>query len=121
LFQNSNPGPAQVCLSDTSVEATICDFVSFLKTHFSQNIARDARAFKKLVLYLIRQELPLRRGRPNNPQIDAAVQLVDQGRSIKEVLRRQIQDFDRLDTYGRYLAEKGLRAAIARRRRIGTH
>ena len=36
------------------------------------------------------------------------------------MLRLQIPGFERLDTYGRYLAEKGLRAAIARRRKRTT-
>jgi hypothetical protein len=46
--------------------------------------------------------------------------LVQQGRTVKEVLRIQVRDFGRLDTYGRYLAEKGLRAALARRMRDAT-
>jgi len=117
LFHNSNPGSAQVCLSRTSVDAAVCDFASFLKIHFSDNITADPRAFKKIVLHLIRRELPPRRGRPNDPQIDAAVRLVQQGKTVKDVLRLQIPGFDRLDTYGRYLAEKGLRTAIARRRK----
>jgi len=37
--------------------------------------------------------------------------------TIKNVLRMQIAVYDRLDTYGRYLAEKALRAALARQRR----
>ena len=116
LYQNSNAGPAQVCLSNTSVEAAVHDFASFLKIHFSNNLTADPRAFKKIVLRLVRRELPPKRGRPNDPQIDAAFRLVQQGRTVKEVLRLQIPRFDRLDTYGRYLAEKGIRAAIARRR-----
>jgi hypothetical protein len=43
--------------------------------------------------------------------------MIQQGKSIKEILRCQIPDFQQMDTYGRYLAEKGLRTAIARRRR----
>jgi predicted oxidoreductase len=37
--------------------------------------------------------------------------------AVKEILRLQTRGFDKLDTYGRYLAEKGLRTAIARRRK----
>ncbi len=40
-----------------------------------------------------------------------------EGKTVKDVLRLQIHDFDKMDTYGCYLAEKGLRAAIARRRK----
>jgi predicted oxidoreductase len=43
--------------------------------------------------------------------------MLEQGKSIKEILRLQTRGFDKLDTYGRYLAEKGLRTAIARRRK----
>jgi hypothetical protein len=32
-------------------------------------------------------------------------------------LHEQVRGFDQLDTYGRYLAEKALRQAVARRRR----
>ena len=115
LFQNSNPGPAEICLSNASGEAAVCDFASLLKFHYADNIAADPRAFKKIVLRLVRRELPPRRGRPNDPQIDSAVQLVQQGKTVKQVLPLQIPGFDKLDTYGRYLAEKGLRAAITRR------
>jgi hypothetical protein len=87
----------------------------YLKTRFAREIARDARGFKQLVLRLIRRELPPRRGRPNDPGIDAVVRMAEQGKTIKEILRSQIHDFDRMDTYGRYLAEKGLRTAIERR------
>ena len=120
LFQKSNSGPVEVCLSHTSAEAAAREFASFLRTHFAQEIARDAKAFKKCVLRWIRRELPPRRGRPNDPRIDAAVRMVQQGRSVKDVLRLQIPEFDSLDTYGGYLAEKGLRTAITRRLRRTT-
>jgi predicted oxidoreductase len=41
----------------------------------------------------------------------------EQGKSVQEILRLQTRGFDKLDTYGRYLAEKGLRSAITRRRK----
>ena len=59
----------------------------------------------------------LRRGRPNDPRIDAAVRMHEQGKSIKEILRLQTRNFDKVDTYGRYLAEKGLQTAVTRRRK----
>jgi hypothetical protein len=116
LFQNSNSGPVEVCLSRTSAEDAVYEFVSFLKTHFAENIVADPRRFKKMVLHLVRKGLPPKRGRPKDPRIDAAVQMADQGKSTKEILRSQIHNFDRMDTYSRYLAEKGLRTAIASRR-----
>ena len=116
LFHNSNPGPAEVCLSHQSVEDSARGFASFLKVHFAQEIDRDPRTFKKIVLRLVRRGLPPRRGRPNDPRLDAAALMVAQGKSVKDVLRTQVQDFEKMDTYSRYLAEKGLRTAIARRR-----
>ena len=61
LFHNSNPGPARVCLSRTSVDAAVCEFASFLKVHFPDSISADPRAFKKIVLRLVRRELPRKR------------------------------------------------------------
>ena len=92
-------------------------FAAQLTKKFALEIALDASRFEKQVLRLVRRGLPPRRGRPNNPRIDAAVRMVQQGKTIKDILRLQIPGFDGLDTYGRYLAEKGLRSAIARRGR----
>jgi len=117
LFPKANSGPVEVCLSHTSVESAAREFAAFLKNHFAIEIARDARGFKKSLLRWIRRELPPRRGRPNDPRLDAAAQMVAQGKSVRDVLRMQIADIDTLDSYGRYLAEKGLRAALARRGR----
>lgn len=42
--------------------------------------------------------------------------MVAQGSSVKkEVLRPQIPEFEKLDIYGRCLAEKSLRAALAKK------
>jgi hypothetical protein len=98
------------------LEAAALDFTARLKRDFLQDIACNPRDFKNQVLRLVRRTLPPRRGRPNDPCIDAALRMVERGNSVKEVLRSQIADFEKLDAYGRYLAEKGLRAAIARRR-----
>lgn len=87
-----------------------------LKTDFAKEVERDPAQFKKQALRIIRAALPLKRGRPRDPQIEAAVRMIADGNSLKDVLRSQLPNFDRLDTYGRYLAEKGLRSAIARRR-----
>jgi hypothetical protein len=94
-------------------------FADRLKREFTQDISGDPRGFKKQVLRLIRCWLPPRRGRPVNPKTEAALALLAQGKTVREILRLQIRDFDQLDRWGRMLAEKGLRQAIARRRRIG--
>ena len=98
-----------------NLQQSIRDFGAQLRHQFGNEISLDAAGFKKKVLRLVRQALPPRPGRPNDPQIDSAVRLVQQGKTVKQVLRLQIPGFDKLDTYGRYLAEKGLRAAITRR------
>jgi hypothetical protein len=43
--------------------------------------------------------------------------MIRQGKTIKEILRLQTPRFEELDVYGRYLAEKGLRMGITRRRK----
>ena len=100
------------------LEPMIHDFLRQVRSEFASEIARDPKAFKTSVLRLVRKQLPPRRGRPNDPRIDAAVQMLQQGNTVKEVLRTQVPGFDQLDTYGRYLADKGLRTAIARRRKL---
>jgi hypothetical protein len=95
-------------------------FTAHLKREFAAQIVSDPGRFKKQVLRLIRHGLPPRPGRPNDPHLDAACRMIEDGKTVKQVLRIQIPDFDRLDTYGRYLAEKGFRAAIARRRKHTT-
>jgi len=92
------------------------EFALQLKSHFSEAITRDPSGFKKQVVRLIRRELPPRRGRPNDPRIDAAFFSIHHGKSVRDVLRSQIAGFDTIDAYSRYLAEKSLRAALARRR-----
>ena len=104
---NHRPGIA----SAQTLEQTVRRFRLEIRNRFRDQIARDAQRFKKLIIHLVRWQLPPQPGRPPDPQIDAAVRLVQQGRTVKAVLRLQIPDFDRLDTFGRYLTEKALRAA----------
>ena len=110
--------PTSGTLSGTpaALEQTLRKFAARLRRDFAGEIARDPAGFKKHVLKLIRRELPPKRGRPNDPRLDAAARMVQKGKSVRDVLRLQIPGFDRLDTYGRYLAEKGLRAGVARRK-----
>ena len=98
------------------IEAFTGPIAEQIKLEFASEISRDPKAFKAALLQALRRALPLRRGRPNDPRVDAAVRMFEQGKSVKEILRLQTRGFDKLDTYGRYLAEKGLRAAIAWRR-----
>lgn len=101
--------------SPREIEDVISDFILELRCRFREQSEKQPAEFKKQVVRLVRRHLPPRPGRPNNPRIDAAVRMVEQGKPIREVLRAQMPDFDRLDSYGRYLAEKGLRVAVTRR------
>lgn len=104
------------CTSRT-LAAIARDFLAKVHRECAEELARDPKTLRASILRLVRRELPLRRGRPNDPRIDAAVRMLEQGKSVKEILRLQTRGFDKLDTYGRYLADKGLRAAITRRRK----
>jgi hypothetical protein len=118
MLRSSSAGLAPAQLEGAtlrSLEDAAHDFAARLRRDFSQEIARNPHDFKKLLLRLIRQELPPRRGRPSNPQIDAALAMLHQGKTVRDILRTQIQGFDQLDTYGCMLAEKALRQALARR------
>jgi len=91
LFHNSNPGPARVCLSRTSVDAAVCEFGSFPKVHFPDSISADPRAFKKIVLRLVRRELPRKRALAK--YTEAALQhtrgALDAGRKIIHVTPKE--------------------------------
>ena len=99
-----------------TLESVTHQFARRLRQQFAREIALNPRDFKEQVIRLIRRELPPRRGRPTSPQIEAALAMLRQGKSVRQVLRMQVPGFDQLDTYGRYLMEKALRQAIARRR-----
>lgn len=94
----------------------IQDFTGQLREKFRQEILTNPRDFKKQVLHAIRRELPPGRGRPASPRIEAAIEMLRQGKTVSEVLQGQIEGFDQVDAYGRYLMEKALRQAMARRR-----
>ena len=59
----------------------------------------------------------MKAGRPSDPLIDKACELVRGGKSVPRVLREQIKNWDTLDPYTRYLAANGLRQAVGRRER----
>jgi hypothetical protein len=99
------------------VDTAIRDFAAKLKRDFPEELTADARGFKKRAMRLLRRELPPGRGRPTDPQLDAAARMVNQGRPIRDVVRWLVPGYDQMDTTGRYLTAKGLRAALARRRK----
>jgi hypothetical protein len=78
-------------------------------------IRADLRAFREDLLFAVKRQFKLKAGRPSDPLIDTACELVREGKSVPRVLREQIKNWDTLDAYTRYLASKGLRQAVARR------
>jgi len=103
-----------------SPDSVARDFARKLRHKFSQEISSNPRDFKKQVIRAIRRELPPGRGRPASPRIEAAIAMLQQGKTVREVLQAQIEGFEQVDAYGRYLMEKALRQATARRRRHRT-
>ena len=93
------------------------EFVRSTKAGPCRRNRAQSREFKKQVLRFIRGELPSRQGRPPDPQIQAALEMLREGKTVRGVLCAQVRGSDGLDTYGRYLAEKALRPAIVRRRK----
>jgi hypothetical protein len=89
-------------------------FADRLKKVFSAEISQNAVNFKKSVVRLIRP-LPPRPGRRNDPRIDAAILLLKQGKTLRDVLRIQIPGFEQMDPYTQILADRGLRKSLAAR------
>ena len=81
----------------------------------SPHIRSDLRAFREDLLFAVKKQFKLKAGRPSDPLIDKACELVRGGKSVPRVLREQIKNWGTLDAYTKYLAAKGLRQAVARR------
>jgi hypothetical protein len=62
------------------LEAVTSNFTEQISREFAPEISRDPKTFKKSILGLVRRHLPPRRGRPNDPRIDAAVRMFEQGK-----------------------------------------
>ena len=114
---NSPLRPTLEAQPSPRLEALTREFGRRVRRECHQELVRDPKALRVAILQMVRREFPLRRGRPNDPRIDAAMRMFEQGKTVKEILRLQTRGFDKLDAYGHYLAEKGLRTAIARRRK----
>ena len=95
------------------------DFMESLRhdAEFARAMNDDPRAFRADLIRAIRAQLRLRRGRHSDPKLDHAYELLRQGQSVAAVLRSQIPAYESLDPYTKYLAERGLRQAAARRKK----
>lgn len=105
--------------SDRQLLRVAADFIDSLRHQpvFARAMDTDPRAFRQDLLRAIRAQLRLRRGRRSDPRLDRACELLEQGLSVVGVLSSQISGFELLDPYTRYLAERGLRQAAARRKK----
>jgi hypothetical protein len=81
----------------------------------SPHIRSDLRAFREDLHFAVKRQFGLKSGRPSDPLIDKACELMRGGKSVPKVLREQIKNWDTLDAYTKYLAAKGLRQAVTRR------
>lgn len=113
------PAPQSADPDAPDLDREVRRFTDQLCRHHADEISRDPRTFKKRVLRRVRRGLPPRPGRPPSPQIEAAVALRRQGKTVTEILRLQVTNYDKLDPWTRMLAEKALRQATSRRRKAG--
>jgi hypothetical protein len=100
-----------------TVETLSRDFAARLRRHCAKELETDPRGFRERLMRFIRREFQSKRGRPTNPKLDQAARMIEKGTPTREVLRWLVPGLDKVDKYGRYLAAKGLRAALARRRK----
>jgi hypothetical protein len=72
-----------------SLETVTGDFVVCLKREFAAEISRHPREFKKQVLRFIRHGLPPQRGRPRDPKTEAALAMLQQGKTVRRFYGRK--------------------------------
>ena len=112
------PRPHIPATAGRKLTGLVAEFAAGLKADpdLAPALKQNPLAFRSDLERLVRSQFRLKRGRRRDPRLDAACRMVkEQGRTVSEVLRLQIKDFEKLDTYTRYLAAKGLRQAVARR------
>ncbi|HEV2379921.1 MAG TPA: hypothetical protein VG206_09020 [Terriglobia bacterium] len=91
-------------------------FVKSLRHDYAREIARDARAFKRSVVELVRRGLPPGAGHPRNEAITRAVEMRARSKPWLEVYRQCIPAFSSLGEGLREIAMNRLRAAVRSRR-----
>lgn len=94
----------------------MCGFASLLKIHFANLISEDPTEFKKVVLHLVRRELPPGRGRPCDDAVTRASDLLATGKPWQKIYPSCIPDFKYLDPASRQVAQSRLRCAVRSRR-----
>jgi hypothetical protein len=90
-------------------------FAAELKRRFEEQIARDARGFKKTLLSTLKRMLPPGPGRLPVAAITKAIQMRKLGRTWKDIYPATIPNYSELGRAERHLAESNLRAACRSR------
>jgi hypothetical protein len=99
-----------------NLEKTIRAFALRLKRDFAAELARDARAFKRRCVHLLRADLPPGPGRPLERSVTLALTMRDQGKDWREIYPLCIENCAALDPPSRQLAQHRLRDSCRARR-----
>lgn len=83
----------------------------------SEQIKFNLSNFRQELVNLTIAAFPLKTGRRADPRVDDACEKVRQGKTVTQVLKEQIPNWDDLDPYSQMLARKGLNEAVNRRKR----
>lgn len=100
-----------------NLEKTIRAFALRLKRDFALELERDARAFKKRCVHLLKIELPPGPGRPCERSITLALTLRQQGKEWREIYVLCIEGYSALSPESRRLAQEQLRDSCRARRK----
>jgi hypothetical protein len=77
-------------------------------------IARNTKAVRRRLLWLIAGRFQLKRGPKSDPQIVRAHQMLQQGVERRELLPRLVPGFNALDRYGQHLLRKSFYPKLRR-------
>jgi len=100
-----------------NLEKAIRGFALRLKRDFAPELERDARAFKKRCLHLLKVEIPPGPGRPCKRSVTLALRMRDQGKEWREIYALCIEGYATLSPASRRLAQDQLRDSCRARRK----
>jgi hypothetical protein len=89
-------------------------FAALLRIEFASEIEKDPRRFKRLVLGLLKAELPPRPGRPPSEAVTRAIEMLEQGKSWRKIYSKCLPPTSSQDS--RQLSQYRLRCAVRSRR-----
>jgi hypothetical protein len=104
-------------ITERELRAKIQEFGRLLRHDFAAEIERDARRFKRRVVWLLGAELPPGPGRPRRKAVTLAIELRGQGKSWQQIYLECLPKS--LVGAELQLAQSGLRSAVRSRRTAG--